>query len=348
MTNIFKDFVRIIFCLCLAIFLPLTTHAQTNWKIIFRHPADYHELWFSNGVDERSARRIFRLPRPIKKLSIQKESRYIIAVAQEKRFVNAQLEYWVDVYLLDRKKLGTEAKNLTRGEYSQIPDAAISHNGDIIFINLSFIIPKNGKLIRGLYFIPFREIEKPSPKAELLLEVDAENVDWAPNGEEIVYETDWGIFHFDIRTKKISHITKDGSSAVFSPDGDKIAFLTRTSPTKIGIKTAGQQHIKYIRLEEIGLEEDSLANNITWAVDSKSIVYTVFNMFIPAYSNFVVPIDGGNVEQIFKAYFEDGLSLFEWTNVPYAVDPVDKLATLWGELKTKQMEMRQFTPRQEE
>lgn len=330
-------------CLCLMLLLPVATQAQTDWEIIFRHPTDYHELWFGNGDDEHSAHRIFRLPRPIRGFSIQKGGRYIVAVGRdrEKKFVNAQLIYLIDVYLLDRKKPGTEAKNLTRGEYTQIPGAAISRNGDIVFINLSFVIPRNGKFIRGLYIIPFREIEKKRPKAELLLEVDAEHVDWAPNGKEIVYETDWGIFHFDIRTKKISHITKGGTSPVFSPDGKKIAFLTTTNPTKIGIKIAGRRNIKYIELEEIGLEKVGLeegadAINVTWSVDGQSIVYTVFNMFDPAsYSNFVVPIDGGDPEQIFKAYFEDGLSLFEWANFPQAVDPVNKLTTIWSKLKAE-------------
>ncbi len=339
MKSSFKKVFKAI-CLSLILLLPVVTQAQTDWEIIFRHPADYHELWIGNGDDERGAHRIFRLPRPIKVLSIQKGGRYIVAVADDK------LPDLVDVYLFDRNIPGSEAKNLTRGAYTQIPDAAISRNGDIVFINLSFVIPNNGKpnngkLIRGLYLIPFREIEKKRPKAELLLEVDAEYVDWAPNGKEIVYETDWGIFHFDIRTKKISHITKGGTSPIFSPDGKKIAFLTRTSPTKIGIKTAGQRNIKYIELEEIGLEKVGLeegaeAINVTWSVDGQSIVYTVFNMFDPAsYSNFVVPIDGGDPEQIFKAYFEDGLSLFEWTNFPQAVDPVNKLATIWSKLKAE-------------
>ncbi|MDE0638731.1 MAG: hypothetical protein OXI43_23060 [Candidatus Poribacteria bacterium] len=315
MTNTFKNTVKIL-CVCLAIFLPVATQAQTDWEIIFRHPADYHELWFGIGDDERSAHRIFRLPRPIRALSIQKGGRYIVAVDDDK------LPDLVDVYLLDREKPGTEAKNLTRGEYTQIPDAAISRNGDIVFINLSFVIPRNGNFIRGLYLIPFREIEKKRPKAELLLEVDAEHVDWAPNGKEIVYETDWGIFHFDIRTKKISHITKDGTSPVFSPDGKKIAFLTITNPTKIGIKIAGRRDIKYIEpeeigLEKVGLEEGANAINVTWSVDGQSIVYTVFNTFDPAsYSNFVVPIDGGDPEQIFKCISRTDCHFLSGQNFP--------------------------------
>ena len=329
MENLFKNALKTV-CLCLAIFLLFTAHAQTDWKIIFRHPLDHHELWFGNADDERSARHIFRLPRPISTFSIQKEGHYIVAVADEQEWVNGKTVDWVDVYLLDRKRPGAEAHNLTRGAYSQIPDAAISENGDVIFINLSFIIPKNGKFIRGLYLIPFREIEKPRPKAELLLEVDAELVDWAPNGKEIVYETDWGIFHFDIRTKEVSHITKDGSYPVFSPDGEKIAFLTRTNPRKIGIKTAEQRAIKYI-----GLEEDPhlYVENIIWSVDGQSIVYTVFSGFDGTYSNFVVPIGGGDAEQIFKAYFEDGLSLFDWTHTAYTIEPINRLTTLWGKLK---------------
>ena len=328
MANLFKSTLKAI-CFCLALLFPLATQAKPAGKIIFRHPLDHHELWFGNGDDERSARHIFRLPRLIKGLSIQKEGHYIVVGAVE-RFVDPKQPTLVDIYLLDRKRLGAEAWNLTHGEYSQIPDAAISENGDVIFINLSFIIPKNGKLIRGLYLIPFREIEKPRPKAELLLEVDAELVDWAPNGKEIVYETDWGIFHFDIRTKEVSHITKDGSYPVFSPDGEKIAFLTRTNPTKIGIKTAEQRAIKYI-----GLEEDPhlYVENIVWSVDGQSIVYTVFNGFDGTYSNFVVPIGGGDAEQIFKAYFEDGLSLFDWTHIAYTIEPTNRLTTLWGKLK---------------
>ena len=338
MTNTFKNTVKIL-CVCLAMFLPLTTHAQTDWKIIFRHPLDYHELWFGNGDDERRARRIFRLPRPIRTFSIQKEGHYILAVAEEQEWVNGKTVDWVDIYLFDRKHPGATAKNLTRGKYSQIPGAAISPNGDIVFSNLSFVIPKNGKLIRGLYLIPFREIEKPRPKAELLLQVDAEGVEWAPNGKEILYGTDWGIFHFDIRTKEVSHITKDGIFAAFSPDREKIAFLTGTSPTKIGIKTAGQRAIKYIGLEDIGLEEnpDLSAENIMWSVDGQSIVCTVFNWFDFTYSNFVVPIGGGDAEQIFQGYFEDGLSLFEWTHTAYTVEPANRLTTLWGELKQQDL-----------
>ena len=333
MANIFKNTVKIL-CVCLAIFLPLTTQAQTNGKIIFRHPLDYHELWFGKGDDARRARRIFRLPRPISTFSIQKEGRYIVAVAGEQKWVNGETVDWVDVYLFDRKRPGAEAHNLTQGGYTQIPDAAISQNGDVVFSNLSFVIPKNGKLIRGLYLIPFREIEKPSPKVELLLEMDVESVDWSPNGKEIVYETDWGIFHFDIRTKNISHITKDGTSPVFSPDGEKIAFFTRTSPTKIGIKTAGQRTIKYIGLEE---DPDLYVENITWSVDGQSIACTIYNGFDGTYSNFTVPIDGGDAEQIFTNYFEGSLPLFEWTHTAYTVEPKNKLTILWGKLKQQDL-----------
>ena len=336
MTNIFKNTVKTL-CLCLAIFLPLTTHAQTDWKFIFRHPLDYHELWFGIGDNERRARRIFRLPHPISTFSIQKEGRYIVAVAHDQEWVAGKIVDWVDVYLFDWKHPGAAAKNLTRGEYSQIPGAAISRNGDIVFSNLSFVIPKNGKLIRGLYLIPFREIEKPRPKAELLLQVDAEEVEWAPNGKEILYRTDWGIFHFDIRTEEISHITKSGSSAAFSPDGEKIAFLITKSPKKIGIKTAGQRAIKYIKLEDRGLEEDPnlYVENIMWSADGQSIVCTIYNLFDGTYSNFAVPIGGGDAEQIFEAYFEGALPLFAWTHTAYTVEPVNRLTTLWGQLKAE-------------
>ena len=339
MTNVFKNTVKGL-CVCLAVFLPLTTHAQIDWRIIFRHPLNYHELWFGIGDDERRARRILRLPRPISTFSIQKEGRYIVVIAEEQEWVNGKIVDRVDVYLFDRKRPGAAAKNLTQGEYTQIPGAAISRNGDIVFSNLSFVIPKNGKLIRGLYLIPFREIEKPRPKAELLLEVDAGGVEWAPNAKEILYGTEGGIFHFDIRTKEVSLITKEGIFAAFSPNGEKIAFLTGTNPTKIGIKMAGQRAIQYIGLEDIGLEEnpDLYVENITWSLNGQSIVCTVFNGFDLTYSNFTVPIGGGDAEQIFEAYFEDGLSIFEWTHTAYAVEPANRLTTLWGKLKQQDLE----------
>ena len=330
MKTSFKKILKTI-CLSVVLFLPMATHAAPTGEIIFRHPVDFYELWLGNGDDERSARRIFRLPRPINTFSIQKEGHYIVTVAEE-RLVDNRLPDLIDVYLLDRKKPGAEAKNLTRGEYTQIPDAAISRNGDIVFINLSFIIPKNGKFIRGLYLIPFREIEKKRPKAELLLEVDAEQVDWAPNGKEIVYETDWGIFHFDIRTKKISHITKDGTSPVFSPDGKKIAFLTTTRPTKIGIKTVGQHNIQYIELKE-GTDVVYL----TWSTDGKYLVYSSYIDRIPIfdYFNFAVHIESGVIERVLETYSNGGLQRFEWVTKAYALEPEGLLTTVWGKIKQK-------------
>ena len=138
-----------------------------------------------------------------------------------------------------------------------------------------------------------------------------------------------------LRKQLASLVTKDGTSPAFSPDGEKIAFLTGTNPKKIGIKTARQRAIKYIGLEDIGLEEnpDLYVEDIIWSVDGQSIVCTVFNGFDITYSNFMVPIEGGDAEQIFKAYFEDGLSLFAWTHTAYSVEPVNRLTTFWGELK---------------
>ena len=55
-----------------------------------------------------------------------------------------------------------------------------------------------------------------------------------------------------------------------------------------------------------------------------------------AYIPSPMSIDGGNAEQIFKTYFEDSLSLFEWTHTAYAVDPVNRLLLLWGTESTQQ------------
>ena len=66
--------------------------------------------------------RIFRFPLLVMELSVQKDDRYLVAVAE--RFVNDELHLHIDAYLLDKKMPNAEAKNLTRGRYGEILDAA--------------------------------------------------------------------------------------------------------------------------------------------------------------------------------------------------------------------------------
>ena len=316
---------------CLVCLLPLATHAKPNGEIIFRDPLDFRELWIGNVHEGHSARRIFRFPLLVMELSVQKDDRYLVAVAE--RFVNDELHLHIDAYLLDKKMPNAEAKNLTQGRYGEILDAAISPNGDVVFTNRPFVPVKNGEVQeRGPFLIPNHEAtKKHNPKAKLLKQVDADYVDWAPHRNQIVYSTDKGIFLFNILTTKVSQIIKDGYCPVFSPDGKKLAFLTITEPTKLGILLLANLH----NLKHIEIKDGVSPIYLTWSPDGEYIVCTLAGRNL-TFENLAVPVAGGPPERILEMY-AGGVPLFEWTQtakaVAHTVEPTNKLTTPWGKLK---------------
>lgn len=331
MKHFFYPFRLCVVYLCLVCFLPLATHAKPNGEIIFRHPENFRELWIGDVNNGGNTHLIFRQELLIMQLSIQKDDIYLVAVAE--RFVNDELHLHIDAYLLNNKMPNAEAKNLTQGRYGEILDVAISRNGDVVFTNRPFVPVKNGEVQeRGPFLIPNHEAtQKHNPKAKLLKQVDADYVDWAPHRNQIAYSTDKGIFFFNILTTKVSLIIKDGYSPVFSPDGKKLAFLTRTKPTKLGIISLANLH----NLKHIEIEGGVSPIYLTWSPDGQYIVYTLASRNL-TYSNFAVPIAGGPPEQILEMY-AGGVPLFEWTHAAksgaHAVEPTNKLTTLWGKLK---------------
>ena len=330
MKRFFYPFCLCVVYLCFVYFLPLATHAKPNGEIIFRHQENFRELWIGDVNNGGDTHLIFRQELLIMQLSIQKDDIYLVAVAE--RFVDDGLHLVVDAYLLDRRDRIVKEKNLTRGLFGEVLDAVISQNGDVVFTNRSFriqaAVPRQAS---GIYLIPNSEIRKPIPQVELLLEVDADYVDWAPNTENIAFNTAEGIFLFDTFTKKVSQITKDGHFPVFSPDGKRLAFLTRRKPTKLGIISLANLH----NLKHIEIEGSDSPIYLTWSPDGRYIVYTLASRNL-TYSNFAVPITGGPPERILEMY-AGGVPLFEWTHtaksVTHAVKPENKLTTLWGKLK---------------
>ena len=317
-------------CSSLVIFLPLATHADPTGEIIFRHPKDYRELWIGNANDGRSAQPLFRLMQDITAFSIQKDGRYIVTVVETKG--KDEFDSFYDVYFFDRKNPNTMPKKLTQGEYSEIIDADVSPDGDVVFTNHSFVIIKQ-PLERGLYLIPNTEIEKKKPIAELLLKENPYQIDWAPNGKKIAYSTDFGIFLFDTFLKKTSHIIKDGDFPVFSPNSKHLAFLTNTKPYKIGIvSVVGHRNLRYIEPEE-----DAYIEYLTWSTDGKYLVYSSYIDRIPifGYFNFSVHIESGGIERILETYSNGGLSEFEWATRQYALEPEGLLTTVWGKIKQR-------------
>ena len=330
MRSLFYRFGLCLVCLYLLYYLSLTTHANPTGEIIFSHPVDRLGLWIGNVDSKRTSQKISEVPLLMSQLSIQEGDRYIIAVAD--RININEREYFVDLYLIDRKHW--KEKNLTQRKYNEILCADISRNGDIVFTNEpSFhkVLHKNVEpAVEGLYLLQKHEIEKRRPQAELLIpRWGGGHVDWAPNGREIAFGTSDGIFLMNVFTRKISHIIKNGKDPAFSPNGKHLAFATFTIPSKLGILSFTDPHtIKYIEVED-----GTYPRDLTWSPDGQYIVYTLFDAFVDTrYANFAVPVAGGPSERILEEY-DGGVSPFEWTNVSYAVEPTHQLTTLWGKLK---------------
>ncbi len=323
-----------ILCLCIillcCIFVDNTITAE---KIIYQ-PNRWHQkgIWISNA-DGHNARRLFNPSLNVTKISIQEGDRYILCVGE-----GVGIESGYDAYLFDTKNPNKDLKDLTYGHYSNVKDAAISPNGDVIFSNMI-----NNRFPDGIYHIPNHEIHKTFPMAEKLYSGPANYVDWAPNGKEAVFSNKEGIFLLDISTKQISQLLDHGYRPVFSPDGSKLVFIVLT-PARNNRKPI--REIGMISLDAPGkikmfdnTRTELYCNYLTWTPDGKSISYVfaeveLFLIWIARfeYTNFVLSITNGRSKQIFQN-IEGGVPALEWTQKSYPVEPESKLATTWGQLK---------------
>lgn len=317
-------------CLGLALLLfPFTANAAPSGEIIFVHSTEPLEIW-AGSVDGHNARPLFKLPLFTLELSIQEGDRYILVVAEgtENKEIGAE-EMGIDAYLLDTQNQLASWKDLTLGRFSEISDAAISRNGDVVFSNIINQVHPD-----GLYLIPSHEVHNPIPKAEKLFNGPAGYVDWAPNGENLAFSNRTGVFLLNIFTKQALLIAEDSFRPVFSPDGKYLAFFTRQS---LQNQLKGTYGIGIVALhaladvKQLEIKEGSYPRYITWAADGKYITYTLYDLQ-RRFSSFAVPFNGGKHKPIFQA-FDGELWAFEWTRKVYA--PVNLLTTTLGELKTR-------------
>ena len=279
-------------------------------------------------MNGQGARQLFELPLLCQELSIQEGDRYLLVVAE--RVDPDEDDFGINAYLFDLQTVmranRLPEQNITKDRFGEILDAAISRHGDVVFTNLRY---REKHFVNGLYFIPNHELKMPIPKAELLIPGSVENVDWSPNGEEVVFSTKDGIFRLNVFTKQVTHLIQDGSRPVFSPDGKKIAFFTRTRPAKLSIISRKIPH----DMKQFKIEDDGRPRYLTWSFDGQYIAYTLSHLFegVP-FSNFAVLVSGGRHIPILQA-FNGGVGVFEWRRKVYAVEPEKKLTTLWGKLK---------------
>lgn len=300
--------------------------------------------WFLNGiwindVNGSNARRLFNPPLLIKEISIQKGDRYLLGVGK-----GVDPEVGSDAYLFDTNNLKKGRKDLTYGRYGFVLDAAISRNGDVVFSN-SILNQKPD----GIYLIQQAEVHQTIPKAEKLYSGPADYVDWAPNGKEVAFSNSEGIFLLDTLAKEVSQVLNYGKRPVFSPDGNKLAFIVFT-PIQNENKRLGK--IGIISLdnpqEVIILDRDTTKTNapphyLTWMPDGESITYGLCQgvPFAPGVANmrceylhFAVSVSDGRNRQIFTN-FKGGLRTWEWTRKSYPVEPIAKITTTWGQVKLK-------------
>lgn len=323
-------------CVSIFVFSIFILNASPAQDIIYQ-PNYWHQkgLWISDS-NGRNPRRLFNPPIIASKISIRQGDRYILCVGS-----GTKNESGVDVYLFDRKNLNAGRKDLTYGRFSTVSDAAISHKGDVVFANEIF-----NEFPDGIYMIPTHEVHATLPNAEKLFDGPAGYVDWAPNGFEVVFSNNEGIFLLNVNTKQVSKMLDYGYRPVFSPDGSKLAFFVfrqgqnnRKGHNEIGvISRDAPKDVNILK----GTKSEFAHKYLTWTPDGKSVAYVLaeFKQLVLFWARFeftsyVVSIEKDNPQEILT-HIEGGAMALEFTQKSYPVEPESKLTTTWGQLKQQQ------------
>ena len=318
--------------ICLAVLLPfITTQAELTGEVIFLHPeSDDNELWQTDTWDTRNAHRIFKHTQGIDKLAVQKDGPYLLIIS-----VTTGKKPGFDAYLIDRSRQRAKARNLTWQRYDSIWDIDISHNGDVVFVNTP--TGREPAPLYGIYLIRREELANEFPKAMLLVKRDdVIHARWAPDGVHIAYDImGGGIYLYNtIRRGPSKGITKEGYFPAFSPDGNNLALVHKLLAEGVAISTISLEPPRR-RLKTLALEDNSYVLDLKWAPDGQSLMYTVRGPD-PFFHNYMAPLDGGPHEEILVIDGK-GFPMFDWTNITYAVEPVNRLTTLWGKLKQRDL-----------
>ncbi len=279
--------------------------------------------------DISNARLLFKFKEEhiIRHLSVQKNGPLIAVAGDQHAKIHKH-----DVFLVNTNQLNAGARNLTDKQFDIISDVAISQNGDILFTNISRWDDK-----QGLYLIPKSEMHKPSPKVTHLNTADVLNAVWLPNADQLVYAGTFGdVFLINIATGEEFRVSGGGKYPAISPDGKKIAVVFRGVAFTKEIRVISLETLRPMKIVKDFVPHTTFTD-LKWSPDGKYLVYTVFgNMLFKKGSithNIAVPLDGDPPERILDK-FEHGVKMFDWASTTvYAVEPTNRLTTLWGKLK---------------
>ncbi len=324
-----KNFIKCL-CLCIAFLLPFATHAKFTGEVIFRNRGnDWNELWITRIENAKNARLLYKHNEReiINTYSIQKDGPLIAISAGPTS----------DIYLIDRNRLRAEPRNLTNNRFDATWKVRISPNGDILFTNSDTGRPP--EVIEGLYLMPSDEIKKVNPQATLLKKGSIYFVRWSPDSKQFLYLTGSGLFLYNLLTGEDTLIIKDKLNPplypVFSPDGKTLAFIHQpTLEPGIEIDVISLETL-HPQLFMIDLENHRFFG-LKWPAENY-LVYGIDDRKNKISRHYVIHIDGGPPEQILEDMedmIEKGLTGYVFGNTTFAVEPANRLTTVWGKLKT--------------
>ena len=320
--------------LCLIVFIPLTGDTKLTSEIIYvtDRGRNSNDLWITRINNTDNVRTLLKIENDdfhgIMRLSVQRNGTFIVIIVDDWGIFPFDHEG----YLIDTTEVPTKMRKLTHNRVENVFDIDISPNGDIVFVN-SLIHERDPLPKDGIYFISHRELNKAVPKITLLKEVIAGHVVWSPDNEHIAYTSSEGVFIFNIKTEKTLHVSQVGSTPVFSPDGKKLAFSARGW----GFLEREAREIRIVSFPTLrplrtikGLIKHTTFESLKWSPNGKYIVYSAYDE--QGIHHIAVTLSRGQHEEILN---EIDVDKFDWSSAAYAVDPENRLTTVWGKLKTE-------------